>query len=371
MVSPSSQGSNFSSSAITLGQIKTTVIQYGRKIHPFIYMTIAFILWCFNVSMPSSKSYSYDSYSSSSTRPSTSTPFLRTPNNNNNHDISSFLDKRPIMYTFFEKINSNKRGTGMDDNADVELINAWRKRWNDAGWDAIVLSLDHAKRHPRYDEFKNKLKDIPMKGTGGSGLNRIYNELCFYRWLAISAVGGGWMSDYDTFPIGYGTGTNMPQHPDLPNDGSFSIFSIAKGSKGAGIPCLMSGDDREWERMAFLVAENGLKHQHVDNWTDMLSLQDLRHSSQYLYIWSDETLDGKDVLVQRDFEKEDCKMFKGRRAVHLSHYAMDGYWRRYVDGDVDERLSPAIYRPKVIENLFKMLEQECGNEVMIVPKNYN
>lgn len=173
------------------------------------------------------------------------------------------------MYTFFEHIDTQNRHTGMNDDSDTVLINQWRTKWSDAGWNPIVLNMEHANRHPRFQEFHEKLLNVPMKGNGGAGLNRRYNELCFYRWLAMAAVGGGWMSNYDTFPIKFGSRTDEIKSVQMPNDGTFSIYSIVKGSQGAGIPCLMSGSSDEWERMAFTILQNGLDHQHKSHCTDM------------------------------------------------------------------------------------------------------
>ena len=145
-------------------------------------------------------------------------PLLRqkseTKTHHHNHDA---LASRPMMHTFYE--NSD---VGEDD-----LLEYWKEAWNEAGWDTVVLTMEDAKKHPYYDEMFSVID--PIWGM-------TYNGLCFYRWLAMAASGGGWMSDYDLFP------TNFPKEEgfmdSLPNRGDFTSFY-------GHVPSLMSGREDE------------------------------------------------------------------------------------------------------------------------------
>lgn len=262
--------------------------------------------------------------------------------------------ERPIMYTFFHRIDAEKRGTGMDDSGDNALIDAWRTRWTAAGWDTKVLDLSHAKMHPRYEEYFAKLQDVPMQGMGGKGVNRPYNELCFLRWLAMAAVGGGWMSDYDLIPLGHGSGNIEQQSLAMPNNGDFTVMSIIPNSKGAGIPCLMSGRSDEWSRMAFNILNNGVEHQNDKHWTDMFALMELRFTNG-MYHWSDDVVEGRDVLIGHDWNKNDCTITNGKRGVHFSHDAMLQGNLAHLEG-VDAH---ANMRPLVVAHWMERWNQVC------------
>jgi len=63
-------------------------------------------------------------------------------------------------------------------------------------WEPVVLTHLDAKRNPLYGDF---IKAFDNNNTT-EHLN-IYNQHCYFRWLAMGASGGGYMSDFDTFPL--------------------------------------------------------------------------------------------------------------------------------------------------------------------------
>jgi hypothetical protein len=82
------------------------------------------------------------------------------------------------------------------------------------------------------ETFDNFLQGLPF--------NKV-DKICFYRYLAMGMVGGGWMSDFDTFPLNAakwdGTGNPML----LPNSGSLTIH---EKTESGGVPSLVSGKRR-------------------------------------------------------------------------------------------------------------------------------
>lgn len=243
-------------------------------------------------------------------------------------------NKKPIMYTFYNKIDAEDKHTGMTDDADERLLQAWEEEWNEAGWETHVLDLNDARSHPRFEEFEEKLRGIHL-----NGMNTVYNQFCYYRWLAMAAVGGGFMSDFDVFP--------MNTTPEDFKDGAFSIYeATSHDSNNGGIPCLMSGSDSEWERMAFNVVQNGVEHVDKDFWSDMYASIDIYQKHPEAYNLYSRIAD--DQLSVQEWNPDLCKHAEDRFAVHFSHNAM----HKLGDFDINTR-------PQVAQDFLSKWKATC------------
>lgn len=105
------------------------------------------------------------------------------------------------------------------------------------------------------------------------------------RWVAMSNVGGGWMSDYDTFPL------RLFDTSVLPNEGALTVHDRF-------IPDLASGSSEEWIRVAQEIVQGLLdkdaekkiearsyppkkkKRRQYTLWTDMFALQQWHAKAQ-------------------------------------------------------------------------------------------
>jgi len=237
---------------------------------------------------------------------------LATPSDDVETATISEVD-RPVIYTFYNRIDQSVKNTGMTNHEDDELLEIWKEEWSKAGWEPKILDLHDAESHPRFEEFREKVGKIRLLGP-----NTVYNQLCYFRWLAMASVGGGWMSDYDVLPMEKDRKDFDPE--ESYGDGSFAVYASTgkvgpRGPAPGGIPCLMSGSQSEWERLAFSIIDNGLKHPEERLWSDMLALIDLKRQSEDEYILHDLVLGGFD----RDWTAELCHETEQNVAVHFSH----------------------------------------------------
>ena len=131
---------------------------------------------------------------------------------------------RPQIHTFYEKVHQG------EDN----LLDQWKAAWSEAGFVPVVLTMDDARQHPDFD----RIDKIISKTFGHS-----YNGLCFFRWFAMAMTAhGGWMVDYDTFPLllqrpnHQGNPLDFFDTRQLPNDGQLTSYENV-------VPCMVAERD--------------------------------------------------------------------------------------------------------------------------------
>ena len=214
---------------------------------------------------------------------------LRVLRNENDDDYSS----RPVIHTFYQQ----------SDVGEEDLLKSWADSWQEVGFQTRVLTLEDAKKHPNFDEYSKIIFENAWDD---------YNQMCFYRWLAMASTGdGGWMTDYDTFPLNF----PIEEGRVLPNNGQFTSFEIF-------VPSLMSGSAEEWKRVTKMVID-AIDHIPEDTpKTDMFAFREVSRQDdngiQFLRpdIPDPEIRRGYDYISPHEVN---CDAMKFARAVHLSH----------------------------------------------------
>lgn len=126
------------------------------------------------------------------------------------------------VYTYFQQVDKFKLG-----KKPWYLVEYWRTHWKAKGWEPVVLTIEDAKKHPYYPEYFKWIKKVRTTNPFD------YEAACFLRHLAMSAVGGGLMTDTDVF--------NLTLQPaDLPDHDRILIL-------GGRIPCAVWGNDAGYE----------------------------------------------------------------------------------------------------------------------------
>ena len=263
---------------------------------------------------------------------------------------------RPRMYTFYNHVLAD-----VEKSTDQETLDVWKEEWTRAGFDARILTLKDATAHPNFNSYKQTLQDsVALHRPIG------YNSMCFYRWLAMATVGGGFMSDYDTLPLqgSYDLATDIldGSTDELPNDGKFTVYD-------EHIPSLMAGSAEEWDRLSSrlwgaAIAQSSGEEEIVggsDKTSDMLALLAVlrRGTGQGRKRFGEDAA----VVVETDMvlsahlnefdelNEEKCTKLRGLPAVHFSHAALH---RDYNAHDV-------IQRPEIMRKWSENWRGICGS----------
>jgi hypothetical protein len=164
------------------------------------------------------------------------------------------IKDRPLIHTFFHRIDPKDRTTGMSDEDDAILMEFWKQTWYDDGWEPIVLTLEDAQKHVQYESLKVSLENLQLGPVG---------NLLFFKWMAMASAGGGWYADYDVFPL-----RDFPK--ELPFNGTMTVYDIIA-------PTLASGREDEWLLTLNALVDDAKDHKSSAQgkrtfWTDSLGV---------------------------------------------------------------------------------------------------
>ena len=267
---------------------------------------------------------------------------------------------RPRIYTFYNYAGVAKKST------DQETLDVWKEEWTRAGFDARILTLKDATAHPNFNSYKQTLQDsVALHRPIG------YNSMCFYRWLAMATVGGGFMSDYDTLPlqVSYDLAADIldGSTDELPNDGKFTVYD-------EHIPSLMAGSAGEWDRLSAKLWEAAIAQssgeeeipEGSDKTSDMLALwavmnrgtggtegtgQGRRRLGEDAAVVVDPArVFGGPSKEFDDLNEEKCTKLRGLPAVHFSHSTLDQNYNAHVN-----------QRPEIMRKWSENWRDICGS----------
>jgi hypothetical protein len=137
--------------------------------------------------------------------------------------------KRPRVYTYHEAVEEISAWYDAP-----EILERWRSAWMKAGWEPVVLGLETAAVHDRWEWYSGAIAQFPSVNAAG------FDAACFHRWLAMAVVGGGFLADADVLPCSSGNKLWRPEPPRSLSDLVVHSVDFLEG-KGA-CPCFVQGN---------------------------------------------------------------------------------------------------------------------------------
>ena len=135
------------------------------------------------------------------------------------------------IYTYFDDISFDNQN---------DLIDLWKCSWQRQGFEPIVLNLTHAKSHPFFNEYDQRLRKAHSYIMGKEISE--YGMSCYYRWLAYASLYEDkefYVSDYDLINIKY--------EPHTPQKGLNLMVGLC--------PCFASGNSENFLNFCKFFAE--------------------------------------------------------------------------------------------------------------------
>jgi hypothetical protein len=265
-----------------------------------------------------------------------------------NTQANSYQQFRPVIKTFFQSQSDQSEVRFPDD----PILRIWKEEWEQAGFEAQVVTLADAKKHPYYDTMK-----AAVEKTFGTD---IYHHYRFLRYLAMATTGGGWFSEYDTMPINF----PIEKAITLPSNGQFTSYT-------AFVPALISASGEEWTRVAQLITEQLPKTKQSRPPSDMIMLKDFYEQHidniDFKEYVENYVRDPRDVIEASNQVR--CEELNKAYALHFSHsgkqHLMDtGRYPTYLEKDEEKHRHLPKYRALAIKRIMNDWREQCTHSIL-------
>lgn len=222
----------------------------------------------------------------------------------------------PKVYAYYDPISARYF------SPHTELIKIWKNSWRQRGWEPVVLNKSIAQQHPLFGYYDQVFRSYPTTN------HKEYELACYYRWIAMAVVGGGFLSDYDVMNI------DFPSHPHAYKDEYKKPLTVYQGF----VPALVAGTKEEYEK----VVQEMATYKPKDNYI----VKDKPHLSDMLIL---RNLVQEKVINALEGEDSPCNTY---HLVHLANWAITRikslYGSKFGDG-----------RAEITWNISKLSRQEA------------
>eukprot|EP00543_Licmophora_paradoxa_P003378 CAMPEP_0202446278 /NCGR_PEP_ID=MMETSP1360-20130828/4825_1 /ASSEMBLY_ACC=CAM_ASM_000848 /TAXON_ID=515479 /ORGANISM="Licmophora paradoxa, Strain CCMP2313" /LENGTH=501 /DNA_ID=CAMNT_0049062723 /DNA_START=39 /DNA_END=1541 /DNA_ORIENTATION=- len=175
----------------------------------------------------------------------------------------------------------------------------WTQVWESAGWIPQKLMVG---KYSGRTEYQDILQMV-------AGRINDQQQRHILKYLAMHAIGGGWVAHSDTFPL-----HDFRISDKLPNNGKLTSYDLT-------YPCLMSGSAQEWLRMGRRLAEHAKVYSPPTEWTEAIALRQMQAEITVLPEVFQVQNVASDAANQNKIEwvwnSKDCHSTQARRAVHF------------------------------------------------------
>ncbi|VEU41228.1 unnamed protein product [Pseudo-nitzschia multistriata] len=210
----------------------------------------------------------------------------------------------------------------------------------------------------RYESVQSRLDALKLDD---------FSRVVFHKWIAMTVAGGGWFSDYDSFPLPSlyrENGGDIIRGDELPNNGHITVYDMIS-------PTLASGSANSWIDVLEALLDDAEEHCRQTEgsktyhrydldcfYTDSLAIHSLRKKQHKLAPHTERKIatpfDKHDPVSNDDTGLCSSEKFVKKWTVHFG----PGILQR--SGHIPPRARRPKYRLNVAEDWMGRFERLCS-----------